>query len=95
MKEKRDYAEGDKLTVECIDFPQWLKQFEGCYTHIKFNIEGAEFPILKRIIDEDLQGLISYAEIEWHDGRKMPEYEADKQWFWDNITFKWGHWRGI
>lgn len=92
---KKDYGDGDMQSVPCFDFSQWLKQFKDDYVMIKFNVEGAEFKIIKKMIEDGTNKIVDYAFIEWHDGKKMPEFEVDKQWYLDNLGFEWEDWKGI
>jgi hypothetical protein len=44
---------------------------------VKLDVEGAEFPILERLVDEGTDALVAELLVEWHDD-KMPAY-ADRK----------------
>jgi FkbM family methyltransferase len=57
------------LFVRSIDFSQWLsEQFRPeDFIYVKFTIEGAEVPVLEKLINDGSLSLIDYLEIEWND----------------------------
>lgn len=95
VEHKKDYGDGEMKSVPAFDFSNWLRQFENDYVMIKFNVEGAEFKIINKMIEDGTNKIVDYAFIEWHDGRKMPNFKVDKQWYLDNLGFAWEDWKGI
>jgi len=58
---------GERITVECFDFSQWLKQFDGCHVIVKMDIEGAEMPVLTKMIEDGTDTIPHKMFVEWHD----------------------------
>jgi FkbM family methyltransferase len=57
------------VTVNCIDFSKWLinKFSIGEYNvHVKMNIEGAEYPVLEKCIDDNAITYINHLYVQWH-----------------------------
>lgn len=67
-----------KINVPCIDFSKWISN--NCSLDdmviIKFDIEGSEYAILEKMIENDTIKLINEMYIEWHPNL-----------FVDNITY--------
>ena len=57
------------LLVQAVDFSAWLRSTveKDDYVYIKFTVEGAEIPILEKLVYDETLSLIDYMEIEWHD----------------------------
>ena len=64
---------GDVIRVPCFDFSAWLCEL-GAPAVVKLDVEGAEFEILERMVDEGTDLLVSQLLVEWHDDR-MPGFE--------------------
>lgn len=62
--------------VPCIDFSAWLDEHfaDGDKPVVKIDIEGAEYPLLERMISDGTDGLVSELLIEWHGGGDRDEY---------------------
>lgn len=74
IKEKHDVDKDHPIKVKCIDFSQWLiRNFEITdLIIIKMDIEGSEYKVLNKMIDD---GSIRYADriyIEWHPIESVP-----------------------
>jgi FkbM family methyltransferase len=55
------------IEVPCVDLARILRSFSGSdYLAVKMDIEGAEFPVLRHLIREDVLSLIDVLYIEWH-----------------------------
>lgn len=65
-----------KVEVPCVDIKNILEEHRGKEIYIKADIEGAEFEIVKRIINENLCSDIKLMWIEWHGEALGPEYES-------------------
>ena len=72
MKEKIDYGEGKKIMVPCIDFSRFVCQFKKDYLIVKMDIEGAEFPILEKMIKDNTIQYVDKLFVEWHDTKMIP-----------------------
>ena len=47
-----------KSEVECFDFSEWLKQFKGDLIYIDMDIEGAEYDVLWKMINDNTIKLV-------------------------------------
>lgn len=58
------------VKVESIDFSSWLSRTVSTddYVHVKITVEGAEIPILEKLVYDQTLALIDYLDIEWNDG---------------------------
>ncbi len=54
--------------VPCFDFVPWLKRLCGDYDEVfvKMDIEGAEYELIGRMLDADVDKLVDYLLVEWH-----------------------------
>ena len=57
-----------KRKVTCIDFPKWLKENinKEDYIVLKIDIEGFEYVLLEKLLEENMIDLINVLYIEWH-----------------------------
>lgn len=67
---------GKKIEVKTMDFSNWLRQFEGDYVAVKMDIEGAEFPILEKMIADGTDRIVKMLWLETHQD-KVLNYSAD------------------
>lgn len=81
-KSKLDYGMGDIIEVDCIDFSDWIKQFKNDYVIVKMDIEGAEYEVLEKMIQDGTDEIMDTLLVEWH-GRKRKDDNPSRQ---DNIT---------
>jgi FkbM family methyltransferase len=72
------YDWSEPVLVECIDFSQWIKNnfSKEDYIFIKMDIEGSEYKILPKMIDEGTINYVDALAIEWHDWI-MPDFRED------------------
>jgi FkbM family methyltransferase len=71
--EKREWTgAGDIVRVPCFDFSAWLRELPPPPI-VKLDVEGAEFPILEKLVADGTDVLVAELLVEWHDD-KMPEY---------------------
>jgi FkbM family methyltransferase len=63
------------VRVECFNFSKWLADnfTPDDQVIIKMDIEGAEYPVLKKMIEEDTISLASYLFVEFHPN-KVKDY---------------------
>lgn len=79
---KPDYIDNswiDKsLEVKCIDFSNYLKNTvkQDDYVICKMDIEGAEYDVLGKLIDDDTINLIDEIYIEWHNHLLKTNYDT-------------------
>jgi len=59
----------NKQTIPCFNFSKWLKETvtESDYVVCKIDIEGAEFDVLDKCIEDDTLKLINVLDVEFHD----------------------------
>ena len=71
-----NYNDGEIL-VDSIDFCEFLKSSckKGDYVVIKMDIEGSEFYVLPKIIEQNLFDLISEMSVEFHERFFEPKEE--------------------
>lgn len=74
MRGKKEIWEHNpKIKVRTFDFPKWLEQFKDDYVVVKMDVEGAEFPILERMLDDGTITIPSLLLVEFHPN-KVIEY---------------------
>lgn len=71
-----DLDKNHPVAIECIDFSKWLSDNfdEEDFVVVKMNIEGAEYDVLEKCIDDGTMGLINELHIQWHN-KKIPGIE--------------------
>ena len=67
---------GDVIRVPCFDFSEWLRRLPEAPV-VKLDVEGAEFPILERLVEQGTDELVAELLVEWHED-KMPDYAGRK-----------------
>ncbi len=55
------------IIVQCIDFAQWIIENNLQNIHLKMDIEGAEFAVLRRILDLGLKDRFQFITCEFHE----------------------------
>lgn len=60
------------IQVQCFDFSEWIKQFAGQYVIVKMDVEGAEFPILEKMIEDGTITIPNELRVEFHQGKVEP-----------------------
>jgi FkbM family methyltransferase len=97
MKEKRNWYAGKVIGVQSFDFSDWLKQVaqvhKGEDIYVKFDIEGAEYPILKKMIADGTDKLCKLLMIEWHADKMGEQFKEDQKFIEENLNCKWIEWR--
>ena len=80
MREKNSRGEwsgsGEIVHVPCFDFSSWLRTLPEPPI-VKFDVEGAEFPILERMVETGADEFVSEVLVEWHDD-KMADFPDRK-----------------
>jgi FkbM family methyltransferase len=59
---------GEVIRVPCFDFSTWLRDVPEPPV-VKVDVEGAEFPILERMVEQGTDTLVRELIVEWHDDR--------------------------
>ncbi len=70
MRDKKNYERGEIKKVECFDLVDWLTQFKEGEVYMRMDIEGAEYAILRKLLDTGIIDRIKYIEVEFH-SKKM------------------------
>lgn len=65
-----------KITVQAFDFSEWVKQFKDDYIVVKMDTEGAEFPILDKMIKDGTITIPDKLLVEFHPN-KVIEYTTE------------------
>ena len=80
MRQKNSHDEWARedaiIRVPCFDFSEWLRGLPEPPT-VKVDVEGAEFPILQKLVDDGTDVLVAELLVEWHED-KMPEYAGKR-----------------
>lgn len=82
---------GEKITVETIDFSKWLEQFRGDHVILKVDIEGSEYPVLTKMVEDGTDDIAHLTMVEWHE-HKMPNYKSNRDWIMENYRGKLVSW---
>lgn len=71
----------DSITVSCLDFSKWLNRFDykEHYIHLKLDIEGAEYDVVNKLINDGTIKLISDFVCEWHRPRRHRSHKIKEQ----------------
>lgn len=74
MKSKQDiWDKFAKIEIHCFDFSEWIKQFANDYVIVKMDIEGAEFPILNKMLKDGTHKIMDQLWLETH-SNKVGDY---------------------
>jgi hypothetical protein len=65
------------IRVPCFDFSTWLRTLPEPPI-VKLDVEGAEFPILEKLVADGTDVLVAALLVEWHDD-KMPGHAARRE----------------
>ena len=68
---------GTVIRVPCFDVSSWLRTLPEPPV-VKLDVEGAEFPILERMVEQGTDALVAELIVEWHDDR-MPDFGERKK----------------
>ncbi|MFJ5078714.1 FkbM family methyltransferase [Streptomyces sp. NPDC088553] len=75
-----DYS--SPVAVPAVDFSAWLRRTAtpGDHVVVKMDIEGAEYPVLRKLLADGTIGLVSVLYVEWHHDRfpAMSQAEHDE-----------------
>jgi hypothetical protein len=74
------------VEVETVDFSTFLKQFRGMQVYVKMDIEGAEFRVLRKCIEDGTCDIIKTLWVEWHTVDLIDESPHTVQYIKDNLN---------
>ena len=71
----------EQVHVESIDFSEFINSFRSreCTIYCKMDMEGAEFSVLRKMIQEDTLRIIDHLWVEWH-AEVLPTESVDTKW---------------
>lgn len=79
MQSKRNWGVGEIVEVQCFDFSEWLKQFaDSSYVVVKMDIEGSEFPVLEKMIQDGTDAIVNELLCEFHPNKVSDYTTQDK-----------------
>lgn len=78
MKSKAEKLESVEELVQCFDFSMWLKQFKDDYVIVKMDIEGAEFPVLEKMLSDGTAEIPDKLFVEFHPNKVIEYTTTDK-----------------
>jgi FkbM family methyltransferase len=69
--------------VTCFDFSHWLQVYKGTddEVFVKMDIEGAEVPVLEKMIADGTDALVDELLVEWH-GKVVDGYRCPAREWW-------------
>lgn len=73
---KKIWDNSPKIPVQTFDFSDFLQQFKDDFVVCKMDIEGAEFPVLKKMIGRGSDLICNWLMVEFHPN-KVVEYTTD------------------
>jgi FkbM family methyltransferase len=75
---RREWAgAGEVIVAPCFDFSAWLRTLPEPPI-VKLDVEGAEIPILERMVEDGTDLLVAELLVEWHDDR-MPGFTERRE----------------
>jgi len=77
MSSKISYAGGKIYSVKCFDFSNFIKQFDGVI--LRMDIEGAEYPVLRKMIIDGTIMKVKLLGIEWHAHKMLDKIYLEQQ----------------
>jgi len=93
MPDKRDYEKGKLMRVETFDFSKWLRTLDDKEIYIKFDIEGSEYPILKKMIADGTDRRPKLCMVEWHGTKMNAGFMEDQKFIEENLKCQLVEWR--
>lgn len=82
---KKIWDNNEKIDVQAFDFSAWLRQFEDDFVVVKMDIEGAEFPILEKMIADGTDKICDYLMVEFHPNKVVEYTTTDKNILIDKL----------
>lgn len=78
MQSKKTYSSGEVIEMHSIDFSEYIKQFKDDHVLVKMDIEGAEFPVLDKLIQDGTIKYIDRLAVEFHHNKVTDYTTTDK-----------------
>lgn len=78
MESKNTWDKGVKIEVDTVDFSEWINNFKGDYVVVKLDVEGAEFPILEKMIKDKTIDIPDLMLVEFHPNKVSDYTTTDK-----------------
>lgn len=78
MREKTNYEKGERRKVDSLDIETFLKDYGDKEIVCRMDIEGAEYPILQKLIDLDLLKKFLYIEVEFHSHKMGEKFKKEQ-----------------
>lgn len=70
------HTASNQVFVETLDISNWITQFSGSEIYCKMDIEGAEFKILRKMIEDGTISMFTELWVEWHEN-DLPDENID------------------
>lgn len=87
LKGESSHPDGSKeITVKTIDFSKFVGKLPNDYIICSMDIEGAEFPVLEKMIKDGTIDKINELDIEFHHRLRLDKNPEDSQELIDKIT---------
>lgn len=78
MRDKVGWDKGEIHLVPCFDFSKWLTSFDDCYVVVKMDIEGAEFKVLEKCLEDGTAEIMNVLLCEFHPNKVITYTTQDK-----------------
>ncbi len=75
----------DKVQIHAFDFSEWLKQFKEDYVIVKMDIEGAEFPILNKMLKDGTHKIMNQLWLETHPNKVKDYTTTDSKQLFERL----------
>lgn len=96
MKSKQSMWENSNvIEVSTFDFSEWIEQFKFDFVVVKMDIEGAEFPILDKMLSDGTAEIMDYLLVETHPNKVVDYTTTDANDLLDRLrqlgirVYKW------
>lgn len=76
MRSKEIWQHSKKIKVKTLNFSNWLIKFKEDFVIVKMDIEGAEFPVIDKLLKDNTIDIISILFVEFHHN-KIREYTTE------------------
>ena len=72
-----------EFQVPCFDFSKLLESLVGREIYVKMDIEGAEFDVLRHLLEERTLRLITELYVEFHERLLLTESKITREALWN------------
>lgn len=76
---KKVWDASPKIIVKAFDFSKWLEQYKDHFVVVKMDIEGAEFPLLDKMIKTGTITIPNKLLVEFHPNKVVEYTTQDKE----------------